>query len=111
MGKGAYLGEFEQVVLLAAARLGNQASGGSIHEEIAARTGRDPSVPSVYVTLARLEKKGLVTSSVEEQEGESGRAIKRFELSSAGIQALEQSRRQFEQLWAGLALEDREVAS
>ena len=111
MGKGAYLGEFEQIVLLAAARLGARAYGGGIHEEIVATTGRDPSVPSVYVTLARLEKKGLLTSAVEENRMESGRARKRFELAPAGVEALEQSRKQFERLWAGLALDGAERVS
>ena len=111
MGKGAYLGEFEQIVLLATARLGEQAYGGAVHEEIVTTTGRDPSVPSVYVTLARMEKKGLVTSSVEENRRESGRARKRFELAPAGVEALEESRRQFERLWAGLALDSAERVS
>ena len=110
MGKGAYLGEFEQVVLLAAARLGETAFGGSIHDEIVVTTGRDPSVPSVYVTLARLEKKGLVESTVDEGTG-SGRVMKRFRLTHAGIEILELSREQFERLWTGLALGVREQVS
>ena len=103
MGKGAVLGEFEQVVLLATARLGDEAFGGDVHDEIVSRTGRTPSVPSVYVTLARLEKKGLVTSTVEDGN-EGGRARKRFALTEAGVVALEASRRQFDRLWAGLDL-------
>jgi DNA-binding PadR family transcriptional regulator len=104
VGKGAYLGEFEQVVLLALARLGEGAYGGGIHEEIVSTTGRDPSVPSVYVTLARLEKKGLASSEVSEAEdGTGGRSLKKFRLTPAGVDALEQARLQFERLWAGLA--------
>lgn len=106
MGKGTYLGEFEQVVLLALARLGEGAYGGGIHEEIVATTGRDPSVPSVYVTLARLERKGLATSGVSQAKaGSGGRALKKFRLTPAGVEALEQGRRQFERLWAGLAFD------
>jgi DNA-binding PadR family transcriptional regulator len=111
VGKGAYLGEFEQVVLLAAARLGEQAYGGGVHDEIVATTDRDPSVPAVYVTLARLEKKGLLVSSVDDAALESGRSRKRFSLTPSGIAALRASRTQFEQLWAGLSLEGQEVAS
>ena len=106
MGKGTYLGEFEQVVLLALARLGEGAYGGGVHEEIVSTTGRDPSVPSVYVTLARLEKKGLARSGVAEAQADAGgRALKKFRLTPAGIDALERGRRQFERLWAGLAFD------
>lgn len=111
VGKGAFLGEFEQVVLLATARLGEHGYGGRIHDEIVETTRRDPSVPAVYVTLARLEKKGLVASVVEEGSSESNRSRKRFALTPDGVAALEASRAQFEQLWEGLSLEGREAAS
>ena len=58
------LGEFEQLVLLALLRLGNGAYGASIRREIRDRTQRDVPIGSVYVTLARLEKKKMVVSYV-----------------------------------------------
>ena len=54
MGSHDHLGEFEQVVLLALARLREPAYGAEIHREILLRTGRDVSIPAVYVTLKRM---------------------------------------------------------
>ena len=54
------LGEFEQLVLLAALRLGHEAYAVSILEEIEGHTGRRPSHGAVFVALRRLERKGLV---------------------------------------------------
>ena len=71
MGRRDYLGEFEHVVLLALARLPGWAYGGSVHEEILEATGRDVSIPAVYVTLKRMEKKGFVASKV----GPAGYAV------------------------------------
>ena len=56
------LGEFEQVVLLAILRLGDEAYGVTIRREIAVCTERDPAPGALYTTLDRLEEKGLVAS-------------------------------------------------
>lgn len=95
-----YLGEFEQVVLLALARLGDGAYGATIHEEILDATGRDVSIPAVYVTLKRLEAKGLVRSRVEAGEG-GGRATRNYSLEPEGEGALQRSREMLESLWRG----------
>ena len=101
MGGREYLGEFEQVVLLALARLGDEAYGAAIHQEILDATGRDVSIPAVYVTLKRMEGKGLVASRV----GESGRGGRRptrnYRLLPSGEEALSRSRALLERLWAG----------
>ena len=55
MSKGSFLGEFEQVVLLAVLRLDANAYGVTIRNEIEARTGRDAVMGAVYAALARLE--------------------------------------------------------
>ena len=57
-----YLGEFEQIVLLAVARLGDKAYGVPIRREITERAGRGTSVGALYSTLDRLETKGFVHS-------------------------------------------------
>ena len=62
MPDGQTLGEFEQIVLLAILRLGENAYGVTIREEIIARTERQPNPGALYVTLDRLEEKGLVRS-------------------------------------------------
>lgn len=93
-----YLGEFEQVVLLALARLGEGGYGAEIHREILDASGRDVSIPAVYVTLKRLERKGLVTASTHRPKG-GGRAVRIYTLEPEGREALHRSRELFERLW------------
>lgn len=105
MGRN-FLGEFEQIVLLAMARVGDQAYAVSIHDEILDTTGRSVSIPAVYVTLSRLDKKGLVSSWMgDPSPTPGGRAKRYFELTEKGREALEESRQVFDQLWDGLKLE------
>ena len=106
MGKGEYLGEFELVVLIAVARLGSEAYGMTVYEEIVATTGREMSVPAVYVTLTRLEQKGYVSSRKGDPNVERGGRPKKFyRLESAGVSALKQSRLMLDRLWDGVDLE------
>ncbi len=58
MGKGSFLGEFEQLVLLAVLRLGDEAYGLGVRREIRMRTGREVAIGAVYATLDRLEERG-----------------------------------------------------
>lgn len=103
MGKGEFLGEFEQVVLLAVARLGDNGYGLTIRREIERRTGREVSVGAVYATLTRLEEKGYVaTWQGESTARRGGRAKRHYKLKPAGAKALEASRRMLERLWEGL---------
>ncbi len=107
MGRN-FLGEFEQIVLLAMARAGEGAYAVSIHDEILQTTGRSVSIPAVYVTLSRLEKKSLVTSWMgEPSPTRGGRAKRYFKLSDKGRAALETSRTVLDQLWDGLELETK----
>jgi DNA-binding PadR family transcriptional regulator len=83
------LGELEQLVMLAAERLGNDAYAVSIRDEIEARTGITLGRSSVYVTLDRLERKGYVGSRFGEPTPERGGKAKRcFTLTAAGRRAL-----------------------
>ena len=105
MTKGSYLGEFEQVVLLATARLGEDAYGMSIRREIEDKTGRKVSIGAVYATLDRLEGKSFLESrmgGVTPRRG--GRPKRFFHLSSAGKEALLSVRRSMDRLWDGLEL-------
>lgn len=102
MGKGNYLGEFEQIVMLALTRVGDQAYGVPVHEEILARTGRDVSIASVYVTLSRLDEKGLVASEQEPRAEASGRPRRFYALTEAGWSSLQHSRRTMDQMWDGI---------
>jgi DNA-binding PadR family transcriptional regulator len=99
------LGEFEQVVLLAVARLGDEAYGTTIRREIDRRVGRDVSVGALYATLERLETKGLVRTRDGEPTAQRGGRAKRFyALSAAGVRALREARSVQDRMWEGLDL-------
>ncbi len=106
MPKSEFLGEFEQVVLLAAARLRDGAYGMAIREEIEDRTGQDVSIGSVYSALDRIEKKGLVVSRIGDPTPErGGRAKRYYQLRRPGVMALTRSREIASTLWEGLDLD------
>jgi PadR family transcriptional regulator len=88
----APLGEFETVVLLAALHLGHDAFGSAIRDEIERRSGRAVSRGSVYITLDRLEAKGLLASRSGEASGRRGGRPKRFfRTTPAGTAAVKHS--------------------
>ena len=99
------LGEFEQVVLLAILRLGDDAYGVTIRREIAERTEREPAPGALYTTLDRLEDKGLVASKYGDPTAErGGRAKRYFTVTGAGVRAVARAQRAFQRLMEGLAL-------
>lgn len=105
MPRGDYLGEFEQMVLLALARLGEDAYGMSVADEIGAATGRTVAIGSVYSALDRLERQGLVRSWLGDPTPErGGRAKRHFELEPSGARALSASRAALDALWEGVSL-------
>lgn len=87
------MGEFEQLVLLALLRLGNDAYGMEARREIERRTGREVSYGAVYTTLDRLERKGFVSHRVGDATPvRGGRARKYFRVEPAGVEALRSTR-------------------
>ena len=102
MGKGNYLGEFEQIVMLALARVGENAYSVPVHGEIQRTTDRDVAIASVYVTLSRLEDKGLVSSESESRQEATGRPRRFYALTSAGWESLERSREMIDAMWKGV---------
>ena len=99
------MGEFEQLVLLAILRLGDEAYGMAVRAELEARTGRDVSYGAVYTTLDRLEKKGWVGHRLGEPTPErGGRARKYFHLEGEGRAALREARHVLEVMWAGVSI-------
>lgn len=97
------LGDLEELVLLAALRLGTDAYGAALRRQLRERAGRSVSVSSIYVTLVRLEEKGLVVSELGEPTAVRGGKAKRiFALTPAGVEALEASRAVRERMWQGL---------
>ena len=98
-------GELEQLVLLALLRLGPDAYGATIRREIEARTGRDLATSVVWVTLDRLETRGLVRSRIGDPTPQrGGRRRKHFALLPAGHRAIAQACRTFHRMVEGLGL-------
>jgi PadR family transcriptional regulator PadR len=97
------LGEFEQSLLLAIAHLGDNAYGVAIRQEIETRTGRDIAVGALYTSLARLERKGYVRSTMSDPTPQrGGRSKRHFTLKAAGATALRQSHERLARMWEGL---------
>src|SRR5436190_3635153 len=105
MGRGEYLGEFEQVVLLAVARLEDEAYGMRVREEIETRAGRRSSIGAVYATLERLVGKGYARETEVPGGAERSGLAKRFyEITPAGKGAVEGARNLQARMWSGLRL-------
>jgi PadR family transcriptional regulator PadR len=100
----SYLGEFEQLILLALARLGEDAYGVTIRQMLESRTGRQPSFGAIYSTLRRLEQKGLVRSYLGEPEAvRGGRAKKHVVLTPRGREAMRDAHRAVVRMAEGIA--------
>ena len=99
------LGEVEQLVLLAVLRLEGQAYAVPIGDLIASEAQVKLSRGSIYITLDRLETKGLVESWFSEPTGEpGGKARRLFKIRPAGVAALQAVRRAVDRLSAGTIL-------
>ncbi len=97
------LGEFEQMVLLSIVQLGDDVYGVPIVDEIERRTGRSVSPAAVYVTLRRLEQKGLLSSSMSDPTPERGGKARRcVRVTASGLESLRESRRVLDRMWKGL---------
>lgn len=104
MGKGDNLGELEQLLMWAIVRLGENAYGVTIWQELKDRAGRDVAMGAIYTTLERLEEKGFVRSKFGDPTPErGGRAKRYFALAGAGARALEKQRETLTAMWGGLS--------
>lgn len=98
-----YLGEFEQMVMLSVMRLGEEAYGLAIRDELETVAGRTPSSGALYTTLDRLERKGLLESAEGEATAERGGRPRRYvKLTPEGQALLARSRSVLMALWDGL---------
>lgn len=98
--KGTYLGEFEEVVLLAVAIRTTDAYGAAVVNEIEQQLGRSVNLGSVHTALNRLEEKGWVISEMGGITAERGGRRKRlFVVTTAGRKALEEIRQLRNQMW------------
>ena len=97
------LGAFEQAVLLAILRLGENAYGRAILKEIQTRLERDVAAGAVHATLERLERKGVVASRLGPGTPvRGGRARRFYRVQPKGIRALNDARAAIDSLWQGL---------
>jgi PadR family transcriptional regulator PadR len=101
----AYLGEFEYLILLAIARLGEAAYGVTIRETLIKRAERPASFGAIHSTLRRLEGKGLVRFSLSDPEPvRGGRAKKYVALTPLGRAALKEAQAAFHRMALGVTL-------
>ncbi|ACT91412.1 PadR family transcriptional regulator [Dyadobacter fermentans] len=98
--KGTYLGEFEEVVLLAVAILAGDAYGAAITNEIEQQMNRSVNLGAVHAALHRLEEKGLLSSRLGGATAERGGRSKRFfTMTMAGNKALDNIREIRNRMW------------
>ncbi|RAK02858.1 PadR family transcriptional regulator [Larkinella arboricola] len=95
-----YLGEFEELVLLAVAVLDGGAYGVTIAAELKQRTDRSISLSGIHIALYRLEEKGFVSSMLGGATAARGGRRKRlFAITAAGKQTLHEMRQIRNELW------------
>lgn len=101
MGKSdKFLGEFEQMVLLALLQLKENAYGAAIRQLLDQQIKRTVALGALYATLERLEKKGLVSSKLGEATPERGGRPKRFfKVTNDGLNALQRAKDAMDTLW------------
>ena len=98
--KGERLGEFEEVVLLAAYGLGGDAYGVTIQQRLEESIGRGATIGAVYAALDRLERKRHLKSRVGGATHDRGGRRKRFfKITDGGVEALKASRADREEMW------------
>jgi PadR family transcriptional regulator PadR len=97
------LGDLEQLVLLAVLRVGADAYGVPVHDEIQRLTGRDLTLGTIYKTLSRLETKGLVMSRVgEPTRARGGRRTRCYDVTAVGRRSLHATLASLRRMAAGL---------
>jgi PadR family transcriptional regulator PadR len=103
MSAKTFLGEFEQMLLLAILQAGADANALAVRRELERSAGRTVSKGAFYTTLDRLEKKGYLTWTARAVDGRRGGMPQRhFEVTPAGVRELRKSRAALMNLWRGL---------
>jgi PadR family transcriptional regulator PadR len=97
-----YIGEFEELVLLAILSQGDNAYGVTIRQALEEATTRSITIGSLYTTLSRLEDKGLVQSWVGEPTAErGGRAKKHYKVKGPAQSLLKEAQSARQRLMQG----------
>jgi DNA-binding PadR family transcriptional regulator len=107
MPRPVVLGEFEQFVLIATLRLGNDTSVLALKAAMDEIAGRSVSRGALYRTLDRLAEKGWIDWSLDDDERpeRGGHPRRRLHVTRSGVHVLKASRRTLLQLWRGLERE------
>ena len=96
------LTDLEQMILLATLRVGDGAYAAAIQEDILERGERDVPLGSIYTTMSRLAERGYVSSDLGDPTPERGGKAKRlYQLTPAGIEAVEEARAVWLRMWHG----------
>jgi DNA-binding PadR family transcriptional regulator len=104
MSDRTHLSTFELMVMLALARLGDDAYGVPIAREIEDSSKREVVLGSVYAALERLENKNFVSSALGEPTPERGGRAKRYlRLTARGSREVRDAQRTLVRLWRGMA--------
>ena len=104
-GRQSYLGEFEQIVLLAVVHLKADAYGANIRREIEKRGSRPVTIGAAYATLDRLVSKGyLAAHDAPGGPERAGQPRRYFTITTAGVTALEHARALQSRMWSGIQL-------
>lgn len=99
----SFLGEFEQMVLLAILQQGGNAYGLEVRKELERSAEREVSRGAFYTTLDRLESKRYVSWKTAASAGERGGMPRRvFRVTPAGVRAVRHSHKALMNLWRGL---------
>ncbi len=94
---------FQQLVMLSVLQLDADAYGAIIQQELERRAGRSVTIATIYVTLARLERRGFTESWLGDPTPVRGGRAKRFyRVTEVGREALEEVRAELERMWTGL---------
>ncbi len=102
---GSYIGEFEQMVLLAMLQQGKTAYAIEVRRELERCAGRSVSRGALYRTFDRLEQKGYVEWNLEDGDhvpDRGGQPMRLFRVTEAGLETLRASRSALLKLWHGL---------
>ena len=108
MPRNTFLGEFEQMVLLAILQGGEDANAFQVRKELEGSAGRTVTKGAFYTTLDRLERKKYLTWTMRvAEQGRGGMPQRHFNVAPAGIRELRKSRDALVNLWRDGVLEPR----
>ena len=102
-GKGSYIGELEELILLIVGILGDDAYAVGVLKEMKGQTGREINISAIHAVLGRLEEKGWLSSTMGgASKVRGGRRKRYYHLTSAGREMIDQVRSVRESLYAQL---------